>query len=77
MFDAGWPTFDPALVTDDHVTMAVQVNGKTRGTISVPTAANQDDALAAVMADPALAKFVTGAPTRVIFVPGRLINVIV
>ena len=77
VFDAGWPTFDPSLVTDDRITMAVQVNGKTRGTISVPTAATQSVALAAVMADPALAKFVTGAPKRVIFVPGRLINIIV
>jgi leucyl-tRNA synthetase len=77
VFDAGWPTFDPALIVEDRVTMAVQVNGKTRGTISVAKTASQDDAMAAVMADPALAKFVTGTPKRIIFVPGRLINVIV
>jgi leucyl-tRNA synthetase len=77
VFDAGWPAFDPALITDDRVTMAVQVNGKTRGTIPVTRTSTQDDALAAVHADPALAKFITGAPKRVIFVPGRLINVIV
>jgi leucyl-tRNA synthetase len=57
--------------------MAVQVNGKTRGTIAVPKTATQDDAMAALHADPALAKFITGTPKRVIFVPGRLINVIV
>ena len=77
VFDAGWPVYDPALVTEDRVTMAVQVNGKTRGTISVAKSASQDDAMAAVHGDPALAKFITGAPKRVIFVPGRLINVIV
>jgi leucyl-tRNA synthetase len=77
VFDAGWPTFDPALVVEDRVTMAVQVNGKTRGTISVSRSATQDEAMAALMADPALAKFITGAPKRVIFVPGRLVNVIV
>jgi leucyl-tRNA synthetase len=77
VFDSGWPAFDPALVVEDRVTMAVQVNGKTRGTIPVAKTAAQDEAMTAVMADPALAKFVTGTPKRIIFVPGRLINVIV
>ena len=35
VFDSGWPAYDAALVAEDSVTMAVQVNGKTRGTISV------------------------------------------
>jgi leucyl-tRNA synthetase len=77
VFDAGWPAFDPALIVEDRVTMAVQINGKTRGTITVSKTATQDEAMAAIMADPALAKFITGTPKRVIFVPGRLINVIV
>ncbi|HUQ45022.1 MAG TPA: class I tRNA ligase family protein, partial [Gemmatimonadaceae bacterium] len=77
VFDAGWPAFDPALVTEDRITMAVQVNGRTRGTISVPTAATQDDAMAAVMADASLAKFITTTPRKVIYVPRRLINVLV
>lgn len=77
VFDAGWPSYDPALVAEDRVTMAVQVNGKTRGTISVSKSATQDEAMAAVMADPALAKFIPGTPKRIIFVAGRLVNVIV
>ena len=77
VFDSGWPAFDPALVTENRITMAVQVNGRTRGTISVPTAATQDDAMAAVMAAASLGKFITGTPKRIIFVAGRLINVIV
>ena len=77
VFDAGWPSHDPALVAEERVTMAVQVNGKTRGTIQGGRDATQDDAMAAVMTNPALAKFITSPPTRVIFVPGRLVNVIV
>jgi leucyl-tRNA synthetase len=77
VFDGGWPSYDASLVVDDRVTMAVQVNGKTRGTISVAKTATQDDAMTAVMADPSLAKFITGTPKRIIFVPGRLINIIV
>jgi leucyl-tRNA synthetase len=77
IFDAGWPSYDPALVVEDRVTMAVQVMGKTRGTISVSKTATQDEAMAAALADPQIAKFVTGPVKRVIFVPGRMLNIIV
>jgi leucyl-tRNA synthetase len=77
VFDAGWPSFDPALAADLSVDMAVQVNGKTRGTIHVARDVSQGDALAAARADAVLAKFLTGEPRKVVFVPGRLINVIV
>jgi len=77
VFDSGWPAYDASLVEDERITMAVQVGGRTRGTVQVSRTATQDDAMAAVMADPALAKFITGAPKRIVFVPGRLVNVIV
>jgi leucyl-tRNA synthetase len=77
VFDAGWPSYDAALVAEDLVTIAVQVNGKTRGTVSVPKTASQDDVLAAAMADVNIAKFITGPVKRVVFVPGRLINILV
>ena len=77
VFDSGWPTYDASLVEDERITMAVQVQGKTRGTVQVAKTANQDEVMAAVMADANLAKFVTGTPKRIVFVPGRLINVIV
>jgi leucyl-tRNA synthetase len=77
IFDSGWPSYDEALVVEDSVTMAVQVNGKTRGTISVSKTASQDEAMAAALAEPNVAKFVTGAVKRVIFVPGRMLNVLV
>jgi leucyl-tRNA synthetase len=77
VFDAGWPSYDAALIVEDTVTMAVQVLGKTRGTITVSKAATQDEAMAAAMADAGIAKFITGPAKRVIFVPGRMLNVIV
>jgi leucyl-tRNA synthetase len=77
VFESGWPSYDPALVVEDRITMAVQVGGKTRGTISVAKTATEDDAMAAAIADANIAKFVTGTPRRIIFVPGRLINIIV
>ncbi|MDB4888015.1 MAG: leuS, partial [Gemmatimonadetes bacterium] len=76
VFDAGWPSYDAALIVEATVTMAVQVLGKTRGTITVSKTATQDEAMAAAMADAGIAKFITGPAKRVIFVPGRMLNVI-
>jgi leucyl-tRNA synthetase len=77
IFDAGWPAFDPALAAEELLTVAVQVNGKLRGTIRVARDISQDGALAAALAEASIAKFVAGPPAKVIYVPGRLINLVV
>jgi leucyl-tRNA synthetase len=77
IFDDGWPAFDAALATEESVTVAVQVNGRTRGTVPVPKDAEQTAVLEAAMAEPSIAKFVTGSPKKVIYVPNRLLNLVV
>jgi leucyl-tRNA synthetase len=77
VFDAGWPAFDAALAAEDLVTIAVQVNGKMRGTVQVANGSGQDVALEAASADAAIARFVTGTPKKIIFVPGRLLNLVI
>jgi leucyl-tRNA synthetase len=77
VFDAGWPTFDAAMLVSDTLTIAVQVNGKTRGTVQVSTSAAQSDVYAAAMQEPNIAKFVTSEPKKVIYVPGRLLSIVV
>jgi leucyl-tRNA synthetase len=77
VFDARWPAYDPSLAAEELITVAVQVNGKTRGTIQVAPDATQEIAYAAAMAEPTIAKFVAGQPKKVIFVPRRLLNVVV
>jgi leucyl-tRNA synthetase len=77
VFDSNWPAFDAKLAADDVVTVAVQVNGKTRGTIQVAPDVLQEQALAMAMKDESIAKFVTGTPARVIYVRGRLLNIVV
>jgi leucyl-tRNA synthetase len=77
VLDGGWPTFDPTLATEDEIELAVQVNGKLRGTIRVSKSIGQDDAFARATQEPNIAKFVTGTPKKVIFVPGRLLNIVV
>ena len=77
VFDGGWPTFDPALLVDNEVDLVVQVNGKVRGKLRVAVDVTQDAAMATAMADAGIARFVVGEIKKVIFVPKRLLNIVV
>ena len=77
VFDSGWPDYDASLLVETSVTMAVQVNGKTRGTITVAKDATQEVAVAAAMAEQGVAKFVTGPVRKIVFVPNRMLNLVV
>ncbi len=75
--DAPWPVADPALLVDDAVTMAVQVNGKRRGEITVPRDAPDDQVQHAALADAAVARALDGQSVRkVIVVPNRIVNIV-
>jgi leucyl-tRNA synthetase len=79
VFDgANWPTYDEAKLVDKTVTLAVQVNGKLRGSIEVATDAAEADVIAAARADENVARHLEGTTERrVIHVPGRLVNFVV
>ena len=77
VFDSAWPTFDAALAAEDLIELVVQVNGKVRGRVMVAPDITEKAALVAALADPAVSKFVVGAPRKVVFVPGRLLNIVV
>jgi leucyl-tRNA synthetase len=77
VFDSGWPSYDPALVVEDTVELVVQVNGKLRGRVKVATDADQETAVRVALAEPGVSKFVTGEPRKVVYVAGRLVNIVV
>ncbi|MFN9212203.1 MAG: class I tRNA ligase family protein, partial [Betaproteobacteria bacterium] len=64
LLDAPWPQADPAALVQDEIEIAVQVNGKLRGAIRVPTAADDAAITAAALADANVAKFVAGQPLK-------------
>jgi leucyl-tRNA synthetase len=75
--ETSWPEADPALLVADTVTVAVQVKGKTRGTIELAQDAPQEDAEAAALALPTVTAAIGGKPIRkIVFVPNRIINVV-
>jgi leucyl-tRNA synthetase len=68
-----WPEFNPALAKDDLITMAVQVMGKTRGTIEVPADISKEDFL--VKAKEKVAKHLEGKTiVKEIYIPGKICN---
>ena len=75
--DAAWPTHDPALLVDDRVTLAIQVNGKLRDTITVARGLPEDQAEALALASAKVQAQLAGAsPRKVIVVPDRLVNIV-
>ena len=75
---ADWPVVDESALVQDEITLAVQIQGKRRGEITVAKDADQDTALAAAQADESIAKWMDGmAIVKVILVPGRLLNIVV
>ena len=74
--DAQWPECDPQYLVEDTVKYPVQFNGKMRFTIDLPADCSQADALAAIRETPEAAKWFTSEPKKVIFVPKKIINIV-
>ncbi|WP_066655714.1 MULTISPECIES: leucine--tRNA ligase [unclassified Sphingomonas] len=75
--DAEWPAVDPALLVDDEVTIAIQVNGKLRDTVTAAKGADKADLEAMALANTNVQRILDGAtPRKVIVVPDRLVNIV-
>lgn len=74
VFHVGWPSYDKASMEDDEVEIAVQINGKTKTTVTLPKDCSKDEAIAQGKA--ALADKLTGNIIREIYVPGKIINIV-
>ena len=73
-----WLTYDEALCTESTVEIAVQVNGKVRGKINIPSDCGESEALAAAKADSAIAPLLEGKTiVKEIYVKGRIVNIAV
>ena len=76
--DVEWPAYDPALIEDEEVEIAVQVNGRVRGRVRLARTASEQAAREGALQDENVRKFVEGKTERkLIYVPGRVLNFIV
>ncbi len=73
-----WPKADPALLVDESVKLAVQVNGKLRGTIDIPRDAPEDVAKEAALGVANVQTAMAGKPPRkIVVVPNKIVNIVV
>jgi leucyl-tRNA synthetase len=74
---APWPEHDPAMLVEDEVTVAVQVNGKLRDTLTAPKGAAREALEEMALASEKVVRILEGkAPRKVIVVPDRLVNIV-
>ncbi|HEX8955942.1 MAG TPA: leucine--tRNA ligase [Burkholderiaceae bacterium] len=76
ILDAEWPQVDAAALEQAEIVLMVQVNGKLRGEIKVPKAADKAAIEAAALANDNVKKFLEGTPKKIIVVPGKLVNIV-
>ncbi len=75
--DAPWPTHDPAMLVEDEVTLAVQINGKLRDTLSAPRGLGRAEVEALALASEKVQRQLAGSsPRKIIVVPDRLVNIV-
>ena len=78
VINAAWPVADEKMLTDDSVTLPIQINGKRRGEITVPADMPKDEVEKLALASHPVQKALEGGtPKKVIVVPGRIVNVVV
>ena len=78
ILDAHWPRVDPAALLRDEMELVLQINGKLRGSVTVPAGASREVIEAAALGCDTFVSFAAGAPPKkVIVVPGRLVNVVI
>jgi len=76
--DAVWPQYDEAKTVDDVIEMAVQINGKVRGKITIPVAADKVEAKAIALAQENIQAYTQGKTVvKEIYVPGKIFNIVV
>ncbi len=76
--DQPWPAIEEALLVDDMITIAVQLNGKRRAELKIARNANKDETEAAAMAlEPVIRALDGRQPKKIIVVPQRIVNVVV
>ncbi len=78
LYQQPWPDWDESKTVEDMITIAVQISGKAKGTLSIPKDADQAAAMAAFHADERLMNQIAGKTVvKEIYVPGRIVNVVV
>jgi leucyl-tRNA synthetase len=76
--DAAWPAFDPAVASEEEITIVIQINGKVRSRIRVPADEEGEKIKTLALADERIANLTAGKQVvKVVYVPKKLVNIVV
>ena len=76
--DMSWPEFDPAIASEEEMTIVVQINGKLRSRMTVPVDESEEKIKADALADEKIKSMTAGMQIKkVIYVPKKLVNIVV
>ncbi|MHB8127541.1 MAG: leucine--tRNA ligase [Mobilitalea sp.] len=75
VFDNTWPIYDLEKMKDSEIEIAIQINGKTKGTVMIAAEASKEEVIAA--SKEAIADKITGDIVKEIYVPGKLVNIVI
>jgi leucyl-tRNA synthetase len=77
IFNESWPKFDPSALVKDEVEIAIQVSGKIRARMNIPTTLTEDEIKEAALNNETIQQFINGKTImKVIVVKGRLVNIV-
>lgn len=73
-----WPKYDPQKIKEEIFELVIQINGRMRATISAPTGVREKEAMKLALSHERVKSFLSGkTPSKIIFIPGRLINIVI
>ena len=76
--DKSWPNYDETLIVADTMTIVVQINGETRGTIEVDTISEKEDIYNIIIDNDKFSKYLeNGNIIKKIYIPNRLVNFVI
>jgi leucyl-tRNA synthetase len=76
--DVSWPAFDPAVASEEEITIVIQINGKVRSRITVPADEEGEQIKALALADERISSLTAGKQiVKVVYVPKKLVNIVV
>ncbi len=77
IFDQKWPEYDESLIVDEEIEMVIQVNGKVRDKMKVSADISEGDAKQKALDSEKVKAHLSGEPKKIIFIKGRLVNIVV
>ena len=72
-----WPKYDPKYLIENEITIAIQINGKLRSTITIKPNLSESDVLKLAKADKKVSKWLSGTIEKEIFIPNKLVNFVI